>query len=124
MVGGRLGLHSRARSALGRRARVVQRAPPDGDVAGLLQRYAGITLPNAASVALHEAVGFTPLGVYHAVGYKFGAWHDVGWWERSLQPRGVDPSPPVPLDAVRHTAEWGAALQAGLTWLRPSSPPR
>ena len=32
--------------------------------------YAGIALPNAASVGLHEAVGFTPIGVYHGVGYK------------------------------------------------------
>jgi phosphinothricin acetyltransferase len=91
---------------------------------GFYNAYAGITLPNAASVALHEAVGFTPLGVYHAVGYKFDAWHDVGWWERPLQPRRLDPSPPVPVDAVRHTAEWGAALQAGLTWLRRASPAR
>ena len=45
---------------------------------------AGITLPNAASVALHEAMGFTPVGVYRNVGYKLGAWHDVGWWQLAL----------------------------------------
>lgn len=46
--------------------------------------FAGITLPNAASVALHESVGFTPVGIYHEVGFKFGRWHDVGWWQRIL----------------------------------------
>ncbi len=47
--------------------------------------FAGITLPNAGSVALHEAVGFTHLGVYREVGRKFGRWHDVGWWQRILE---------------------------------------
>ena len=51
---------------------------------GFCRAYAGITLPNAASVALHEAVGFTRVGTFHAAGYKFGAWHDVGWWERAV----------------------------------------
>ena len=58
---------------------------------------AGITLPNPASVALHEAVGFTPVGVYRQIGFKHGAWHDVGWWQRRLSdpatipPRTRDP---------------------------------
>ncbi|MEZ0368470.1 MAG: N-acetyltransferase family protein, partial [Candidatus Sericytochromatia bacterium] len=56
--------------------------------------YAGIALPNPASVGLHEAMGFTPVGVYHQVGYKFGAWHDVGWWQLELQPRPAEPAPP------------------------------
>ena len=47
---------------------------------------AGITLPNDASVALHEAVGFQPVGIYRDFGYKFGAWHDVGWWQARLAP--------------------------------------
>jgi phosphinothricin acetyltransferase len=46
--------------------------------------YAGIALPNDASIALHEAVGFTKVGVYHEVGWKFDAWHDVGWWQKVL----------------------------------------
>ncbi len=45
---------------------------------------AGITMPNPASVALHEAMGFTLVGVYNEVGWKFGTWHDVGWWQRLL----------------------------------------
>ncbi|MGI9475278.1 MAG: arsinothricin resistance N-acetyltransferase ArsN1 family B [Hyphomicrobiaceae bacterium] len=46
--------------------------------------FAGITQPNAASVGLHEALGFTHVGTYCEVGFKFGAWHDVGWWQRLL----------------------------------------
>ncbi|MDZ3830920.1 MAG: arsinothricin resistance N-acetyltransferase ArsN1 family B [Sphingopyxis sp.] len=46
--------------------------------------FAGIALPNDASVALHEAFGFTAIGVYREVGRKLGAWHDVGWWQRRL----------------------------------------
>ena len=53
---------------------------------------AGITLPNAASVALHEALGFRPVGVYRDIGFKAGSWHDVGWWQLALRP--ADASPP------------------------------
>jgi phosphinothricin acetyltransferase len=52
---------------------------------GYFKAFAGIALPNAASVALHESVGFTRVGVYEQVGFKFGAWRDVGWWQRPLQ---------------------------------------
>src|SRR5215212_7028069 len=45
---------------------------------------AGITLPNPASVALHERCGFAPVGVYRGIGFKSGAWRDVGWWQRAL----------------------------------------
>jgi phosphinothricin acetyltransferase len=46
--------------------------------------FAGIALPNGASIGLHEAVGFTSVGVYREVGWKLGAWRDVGWWQRLL----------------------------------------
>jgi L-amino acid N-acyltransferase YncA len=68
---------------------------------GYFQAFAGIALPNAASVGLHESVGFTPVGVFRQVGFKRGAWHDVGWWQWSLrQVTRVVPNPaePQPLD--------------------------
>ena len=46
--------------------------------------YAGITLPNAGSVALHESMGFKKIAHYSEVGFKFGRWHDTGWWELAL----------------------------------------
>lgn len=52
---------------------------------GYCNAVAGVTLPNDKSVAFHERLGFTPVGVYHRIGYKFGAWRDVAWYERSLR---------------------------------------
>jgi len=52
---------------------------------------AGVTLPNDASVGLHEALGFQPVGVYRSIGWKAGAWWDVGWWQRPLEAGGDEP---------------------------------
>jgi phosphinothricin acetyltransferase len=54
---------------------------------------AGITLPNEASVALHESMGFVPVGVYRRIGWKDGAWRDVGWWQLELTSPGDEPPP-------------------------------
>lgn len=63
---------------------------------GYYQAFAGIALPNDASVGLHEAVGFTHLGIYRNVGFKLGAWRDVGWWQKQLRAPvpGEIPAPP------------------------------
>lgn len=58
--------------------------------------YAGIALPNPASVALHERLGFTLIGIYDGTGYKHGQWRDVGWWQLLLQPRAEQPPDPIP----------------------------
>jgi len=52
---------------------------------GYYTAFAGISLPNAASVGLHESFGFEPVGVYRNAGFKFGAWQDVGWWQKPLR---------------------------------------
>ncbi|MEZ6038236.1 MAG: N-acetyltransferase family protein [Planctomycetota bacterium] len=52
---------------------------------GHCNAVAGITLPNDPSVLFHEQLGFTPIGVFHGVGFKFGAWRDVAWYERRLR---------------------------------------
>ncbi len=54
---------------------------------GFRQACAGITLPNAGSVGLHEAFGFEPIGVWRNVGWKAGGWRDVGWWQLQLAPQ-------------------------------------
>jgi phosphinothricin acetyltransferase len=64
--------------------------------------FAGITLPNPASVGLHEAMGFTPVGVYRSVGFKLDRWHDVGWWQLPLGPFPSDPGEPVPFRDLRN----------------------
>jgi len=64
---------------------------------GYVAAYAGITLPNPASVGLHEAMGFRLVGVYRGVGYKRGGWHDVAWWQLPLaDPLPADPAEPRP----------------------------
>ena len=58
---------------------------------------AGITLPNPASIALHEHLGFKPIGALREIGWKVGAWHDVGYWQLHLGPDAEDPpAPPLP----------------------------
>ena len=71
---------------------------------GYRAMHAGITLPNAASVGLHEALGFTPVGVYPKVGYKHGAWHPVGWWQLELAPRDGAPQPVLAWPALLEAA--------------------
>jgi phosphinothricin acetyltransferase len=63
---------------------------------GLHVALAGVTLPNDASVALHESLGFIPVGIYRQIGYKLGYWWDVGWWQLSLHdPAGNAPPAPT-----------------------------
>ncbi len=52
---------------------------------GFCNAYAGVALPNDASLALHRSVGFEAIGTFTAVGRKFGRWHDVAWFQRSLR---------------------------------------
>jgi L-amino acid N-acyltransferase YncA len=85
---------------------------------GFYNAYAGITLPNPGSVGLHEAMGFTPVGVYRAVGYKLGRWHDVGRWQLALRDNSTAPAPPADIASVAAGAEWDAAIGSGLAVLR------
>jgi phosphinothricin acetyltransferase len=88
------------------------------ELQGFFNAYAGIALPNPASVGLHESLGFKPVGVYRQVGYKLGAWHDVGWWELMLRSRREAPEVALDMTAVQTRLEWEAALTAGLSLLR------
>lgn len=64
---------------------------------GFVNAYAGIALPNEASIGFHRALGFEPIGVYRNVGYKHGAWRDVAWFGRSL---AAPTEPPPTLRAL------------------------
>ena len=63
---------------------------------GYVSAYAGITLPNDASVAVHQKLGFVPVARFPDVGFKHGSWHDVGWWHLALQVPPAAPAEPVP----------------------------
>lgn len=82
---------------------------------GFYNAYAGISLPNEASVILHESLGFEQVGVYESVGYKEGAWRDVGWWQLELRDRPEDseiPETPRNVDEIGDS-ERRAALASG-----------
>jgi L-amino acid N-acyltransferase YncA len=79
---------------------------------GYVNAYGIITLPNEASVGLHEAMGFVPIGTYRHVGYKHGAWLDVGWWHLALTPPPSQPREPLALaDLGAQTIERALAGQ-------------
>ena len=77
---------------------------------GFFIAHAGVTLPNAASVGLHESLGFVPVGVYPSVGWKFGAWRDVGWWRLPLRELVPAPPPPLTVAEARVLPDWAAVL--------------
>jgi L-amino acid N-acyltransferase YncA len=85
---------------------------------GYFKACAGITIPNAASVGLHEAVGFTLVGVYRGIGFKHGLWHDVAWYEAEVQPETSSPAAPKSLDAVVDSQTWRDAVSRGLSHYR------
>jgi L-amino acid N-acyltransferase YncA len=85
---------------------------------GFVNAFAGITLPNAASVGLHERVGFQPIGVYRRVGFKLGAWRDVGWWQLALAPYPAEPEAPRVMSVMQDRDDWESLLTRGLDMIR------
>lgn len=82
---------------------------------GYSKVVAGITLPNAASTALHESLGFCRVGRLERVGFKHGSWHDVEWWALELatpsQLASTDPPPePRTPEELIGTTSWQEAL--------------
>ncbi len=69
---------------------------------------AGVSLPNPASIALHEKFGMKKIGAHQRVGWKFGEWHDVGYWQGFL---GEDTGEPGIIRTVEEV--WG---EAGNRW--------
>jgi L-amino acid N-acyltransferase YncA len=72
---------------------------------GYYRAFAGITLPNEASVRLHEKIGFRAIGVYRRVGFKLGRWHDVGWWSLDLLPQEDEPREPRSIAEIAASGE-------------------
>ena len=80
---------------------------------GVCNAFAGITLPNDASVGLHRAMGFEPVGIYRRVGFKFGAWHDVGWFGCRLDESAGEPRAPLALPVLLAAGELRDLLPPG-----------
>lgn len=69
-------------------------------IQGIRNVYAGITLPNDASVKLHEKCGFKHFANYDNIGYKFNSWKTVGWWKLQLNDYDLNPPPPIKIAAL------------------------
>jgi L-amino acid N-acyltransferase YncA len=80
-------------------------------IQGYFRAYAGITLPNPASIRLHQRLGFEPVGVYKRVGFKANAWHDVSWWALTLQPADRPPVEALPIRDALEREDFRALIQ-------------
>jgi phosphinothricin acetyltransferase len=85
---------------------------------GVSNVLAGITLPNSESVRFHESLGFKPVGVYHKVGYKFGKYHDTGWWELSLGAKNNNPLELLGINEILNSKSWEGAIREGISKIR------
>ena len=83
---------------------------------GVENVYGCVTVPNAGSERLHEAMGFRRIGVFHRTGYKLGAWHDVAWFEKRIG-EAECPAGFVPVSAL-DTAALAAVLRRSSTLVR------
>ena len=78
---------------------------------GLVNVFAGITLPNNASTRLHEKCGFIHFAVYENIGFKLGKWQKVGWWRLQLKEYELQPTPPI-LFSELDPAAYSSILQS------------
>ncbi len=90
-------------------------------ILGYFNALAGISLPNSASVNLHERMGFRPVGAFPSVGFKLDEWHDVGFWRLSLRPHTTNPQPPRPLHHLQHNPAWQNTLKTAAARITTSN---
>lgn len=76
---------------------------------GYVAAIGAVALPNPASIALHEKLGFAHTGTYRGVGFKLGEWLDVGLWHKELAPRSAAPHEPLPFAGLVNPGEWASA---------------
>lgn len=78
---------------------------------GYCNAYALVTLPNVKSEGIHESFGFKTVGVCKNVGYKFGQWRDVKWFELELQQHSQVPSVLKVIHDISNTAEFNKIIE-------------
>jgi L-amino acid N-acyltransferase YncA len=77
---------------------------------GFRSAFAEIVLPNPASARLHESLGFRALGVHENIGFKLGAWRDIGYWQLGLAEPTLFPNEPIPFTWFRKTPAFAKVL--------------
>lgn len=75
-------------------------------IQGYYSTYAGVSLPNVNSEGFHESFGFKPVGVFHNVGYKFGEWRDVKWFELRILGYFANPEVPITINKIKDTEDF------------------
>lgn len=85
---------------------------------GFVNAYAGISQPNARSVAFHRKCGFTDVGLYTKIGYKAGAWHDVLWMHLVLHETPLPPQNPIPFSLLLSNFDHHDSLESATLSLK------
>ncbi len=70
-------------------------------IQGYTNVLAGIVQPNPLSVQFHKSLGFSVVGTYKNIGFKFGKWHDISWYERFLQVEISEPKPIISMETLQ-----------------------
>jgi len=78
---------------------------------GYYNCYAGVTLPNIKSESLHQSFGFKKIGIYKNVGYKFGSWYDVKWYELKIKEHIKSPIKPKSIEEINNTIEFSEIIE-------------
>jgi L-amino acid N-acyltransferase YncA len=77
---------------------------------GFRSAFAEIVLPNQGGVGLHEAMGFTKIGIHHDVGFKLESWCDIGYWRLGLTSGAAPESDPIPFPIFRQSPRFAEAI--------------
>jgi phosphinothricin acetyltransferase len=88
---------------------------------GVMNCLAGITLPNDASKKFHERLGFRNVGTYRNIGFKFGRFCDVGWWELFIGDSDNTPGEIVPVEEIVNSAGFEKAVRKGISQIKSSA---
>ena len=77
---------------------------------GFINVYAGVGLPNVKSEGFHAAMGFEKIGDFTKIGYKFGKWHDVRWFQKHLSEHRVEPPTPKLMQEIKSSQTFQAIM--------------
>lgn len=81
---------------------------------GYVNVLAGVALPNDPSERFHEKIGMTAIGTYHHIGYKFGTYCDVRWYELFIGDKEANPAPIRSLEGYWDLADWQLIVREAL----------
>lgn len=79
-------------------------------IQGFFNVYAGVTVPNKKSELLHSKMGFEEIGIFNKIGFKSGAWHDVKWFQKTLQEYIINPPLPFKFEELKHSIDFQTIL--------------